>query len=77
MWYKIMEHKGGRKCVDCGITSAGPIYDLHHVDPKEKLFNIGAEIRKWSKELEAEVDKCVLLCSNCHRLRHWKESWGV
>ncbi len=64
-------YKGG-KCVDCSIESPHIcIYDFHHLDPSKKDFsfaNIGHRpFSKWIPEL----DKCVLLCSNCHRIRHY------
>lgn len=64
----------GNKCNDCGVSYPACVYDFHHVDPttkhKElaKLFVGRREI--WLKELE----KCVMLCSNCHRLRHHLDS---
>jgi len=69
-WEMIFEYFGGRKCQDCGVASEHPIYDLHHRDPSEKDFSIGALIRKKWAALEPEVAKCDLLCSNCHRVRH-------
>ena len=47
-------------------------YDFHHVDPSKKEFNLSglnsAKIN-WNKVKE-ELDKCLLLCSNCHRTEH-------
>ena len=71
---KAIEYLGG-KCADCGIESDIPaIYDFHHKDPKEKDFAISknGNTRAW-KLVEKELDKCVLLCSNCHRTRHYLE----
>ena len=73
MWEHIFILKGGRKCADCGLDIEGPVYDLHHRDPSVKEFTVGATARRWSKIVEQEVDKCDLLCSVCHRLRHWRE----
>lgn len=71
---RALEYLGG-KCNDCGIQSDIPaIYDFHHKDPKEKDFAISqsGSTRSW-KLVERELDKCVLLCSNCHRIRHYLE----
>ena len=46
--------------------------DFHHKDPKEKDFNIGDFLRDkpFNKSAEKELDKCMLLCANCHREEH-------
>jgi hypothetical protein len=64
----------GGKCVDCGLESEYPaVYDFHHPDPNQKDFNI-AKILTYKRETwMAELLKCVLICSNCHRIRHSKE----
>lgn len=51
------------KCVDA--------LDFHHLDPTQKDFGFGAKgyTRAWSK-IQKELDKCVMLCSNCHRETH-------
>lgn len=69
---KCVEMLGG-KCIDCGfITEYVAVYDFHHPDPSEKDFNIGKILTyKWST-LVKELAKCVLLCVNCHRIRHAK-----
>lgn len=67
----IVVYKGD-KCCDCGYTFHDSVYDMHHRDPKNKSFNIsGSNISsmEWSDVL-LEADKCDLLCSNCHRMRH-------
>lgn len=69
---KCVELLGG-KCVDCGfITEYYAVYDFHHPDPSEKDFNIGKILTyKW-ETIAKELAKCVLLCVNCHRIRHAK-----
>lgn len=68
-------YKGGL-CVDCGIsypTAPYVIFDFHHLDPTEKDVDWGKlRLRSWDK-VTHELDKCVLLCSNCHRIRHHSE----
>ncbi len=67
----IVEYKGG-KCLDCGLeTDKYGLYDLHHRDPNEKDFSLGqGGLTRSLEKLKEEADKCDLLCSNCHRLRH-------
>ena len=62
-----LEYKGG-KCQICGYSKCVGALELHHVNPKEKSFGIGEKgyTRSWEK-VRLELDKCVLLCANCHR----------
>lgn len=67
-----MYHIMGEECVICGYNKCRDALDLHHINPEEKEFNIG-DLRKkslkWAK-IEAELRKCTVLCSNCHRELH-------
>lgn len=72
-----VNYKGG-VCYDCGLRSQYyQVYDFHHLDPTQKDFNIGhnGHTRSWDKTKE-ELDKCVMLCATCHRIRHAKEDSG-
>lgn len=67
---KAVEHLGDR-CCDCGVSYGDHIYDFHHLDPSTKDFKL-SQLRSHTLEtIRAELDKCVLLCSNCHRDRHY------
>jgi 5-methylcytosine-specific restriction endonuclease McrA len=57
-------------CVRCGETDTACL-DFHHRNPAEKEAEIGNVARRWGSErLLAEIAKCVVLCSNCHRKFH-------
>lgn len=64
----------GNKCSICGLEyngKNGAIFDFHHINPEEKDFNITSYLRHYNKipeRIYREVEKCILLCSNCHRL---------
>lgn len=61
----------GGSCLDCGENRDIPsIYDFHHSDPLEKDFTI-SKTSKSFKSIEKELDKCILLCAVCHRIRHY------
>lgn len=60
--------KGG-PCVDCGGRFPPIAMDLHHVRG-DKLFSPALLTNRGWRVLKAEVEKCVLLCANCHRIRH-------
>ena len=64
------EYKGG-KCQICGYDKCSRALSFHHVDPKEKAFGISVRglTRSWEK-IKTEIDKCVLLCANCHMEVH-------
>jgi hypothetical protein len=62
----------GEKCVDCGLHKEHPsVYEFHHLDPSQKDYNWQKLRQKSIKAIKLELDKCVLLCANCHRKRHW------
>ncbi len=64
---KVIAYLGGC-CVACGLEDDWPVFDAHHLDPSQKKFGIGAALgRRIWKEVTVELDKCVLLCANCHR----------
>ena len=61
---KLVEYKGGC-CQVCEYNKSIGALEFHHVDPNEKDFTISAKSYAFER-LKKEVDKCVLLCSNCH-----------
>lgn len=63
----------GGKCFDCGGVFHQSVYDFHHLDPSEKEGNPSSFLTKTDERLKEELNKCVLLCANCHRIRHFKE----
>lgn len=66
---QAVEYKGGQ-CVRCGYNRSLAAFDFHHRDETTKVFEInGNYTRAWGV-LKAELDKCDLLCSNCHREIH-------
>lgn len=65
-----IDYKGGC-CSKCGYNKCESALEFHHLDPSEKDFGIGSKgyTRSWEK-VKKELDKCVLLCANCHRETH-------
>lgn len=76
---RAVKYLGG-KCHDCKHKYPWFVYDFHHKDPKRKSKRIRDRaansllMLKW-ETIQAELDVCVLLCSNCHRIRHDKEGY--
>ena len=63
---KYIEYKGG-KCEICGYSKLIQALEFHHLIKKDKLFVIsGNHTRKWDS-VKKELDKCILVCANCHR----------
>jgi len=66
----LIEYKGG-KCEICQYSKNRACLHFHHKDPSEKEFNISNKTDRRSIEnLKREVDKCLLLCANCHSELH-------
>lgn len=59
----------GKCCYHCKETN--PVtFDFHHLDETKKEFTLGgSHMRKWAN-IVTEIDKCVILCNNCHRKVH-------
>lgn len=68
---KYLENLLGGKCQDCGSTDN---LQFDHIDPASKSFRISEHISKPLEELQREIDKCQLLCRNCH-LKKTKDNW--
>ena len=64
-----MEYKGG-SCKSCGYNKCTTALDFHHRTADEKEFNIGSIWFRGFDKAKVELDKCDLLCSNCHRELH-------
>jgi len=60
----------GNKCHDCLKTYPSCCYDFHHLDPKQKDLNPANAVSYSEETYMNEIKKCIMLCSNCHRIRH-------
>lgn len=66
---RSIEYKGG-KCEKCGYNKCNGALEFHHLDPKEKDFGVGQySTLSWNK-IQRELDKCIMVCANCHREIH-------
>lgn len=68
---RLINLKGGC-CEICGYNKFIQGLDFHHLDPKLKSFKISS-IQKNDIKLKEEIDKCQLLCVNCHRELHYSD----
>ena len=68
-WYN--DYKKGKKCIFCGESE--PIcLDFHHLKEEDKEIEVSKmKFSTYSlSKIKDEIDKCVILCSNCHRKVH-------
>jgi hypothetical protein len=68
---KAINYKGNC-CVKCGYNKNITALDFHHLNPKEKEITPSRLNGKSWEKLKKEIDKCILLCANCHREEHQK-----
>lgn len=67
MWLNSIKAETG--CYFCGETT--PVcLDFHHIDPTEKSFTISLVMKHSVEEIIEEMQKCAVICANCHRKVH-------
>lgn len=66
----IAEYKIAKGCVDCGYNAHSVALEFDHRPGTMKLFNIGEKVGAYSLDkIWAEIDKCEVVCANCHAVR--------
>lgn len=70
---KVADYKEARGCEKCGISDPR-VLDLHHKDGEDKIMAVSQMMYRfsWEKVVE-EMDKCRVLCANCHRIEHARD----
>src|SRR2546423_3751274 len=68
----LSDYKSSLSCARCGESHPATL-TFHHRDPSEKSFEIGNMLTRkvGLKRLLAEIQKCEVLCANCHSKEHW------
>lgn len=68
---QAVDYKGG-KCEVCGYNKCLGSFDFHHKDPSQKDPN-WRKMRNWKFDrIKQELDKCMLVCRNCHGEIHYE-----
>lgn len=68
---KCIQYKGS-KCEKCGYDKCPNALEFHHINDN-KEFNISnCKLTKFDERITQELNKCILLCANCHREIHWE-----
>lgn len=72
---KVRDYKTSRGCSICGESHFACL-SFHHIDPNDKKLEVNGLISRgysW-KVILREIEKCIILCENCHRKEHYNGS---
>lgn len=70
-WFRSL--KDTLYCTTCGETHFACL-EFHHIDPNTKEATVGSIAGRWgAARIKAELNKCIVLCANCHRKLHFLE----
>lgn len=74
---KIYLEYSGNQCMECGYDKCESSLSFHHRNPKEKSYEVSSlwnienkSLNELDKHITDEIDKCDILCSNCHSIKH-------
>lgn len=69
-----LEYRKQFSCTKCGFSDSRAL-DFHHLDPSQKDLEVSTLVsHAYSKEsILNEIEKCICLCANCHRITHAEE----
>lgn len=72
-WFR--EYKSKLCCEICGFSHPAAL-DFHHKKPSDKEDNVSHMLHKLVNidTILSEIEKCAVLCANCHRILHDEES---
>jgi hypothetical protein len=65
---RIIRSAKNRPCADCGNSYPYYVMDFDHVHG-DKKFTIGDKRKGSTERIVAEIEKCEVVCANCHRIR--------
>jgi hypothetical protein len=70
-WY--VEYKSTLLCENCGYDKNPRVLHFHHKNKKDKMHNVSDMIGNGYSidSVKKEINKCIVLCSNCHQENHW------
>jgi hypothetical protein len=67
-----VKHFGG-VCHDCNESYPNCVFQFHHLDPAGKDVNPSYAISSSPAKMWEELSKCIMLCANCHLIRHHRK----
>jgi hypothetical protein len=71
-WFRL--YRSTLKCEKCGFDNPAAL-DFHHIIPEDKSYavNVCVHMGYCKERILEEINKCIVLCSNCHRILHHNE----
>jgi hypothetical protein len=60
-------------CGHCGYDKNSHALDFHHREPDKKSFDVSSYMSRHLLKVLEEIDKCDVLCANCHRIETHNE----
>ena len=82
LWWDVAATVIDLECEECGYDKHSAALDFHHITPEKKETSIHKIMSDLSPTTDRniemfinELDKCVVLCSNCHREHHAKYNY--
>lgn len=75
----VIEALKSKPCPDCERSYPPYVMDFDHLDPELKYMSVSQMVGRGHKleNILTEIDKCELICSNCHRIRTYKRRMGL
>lgn len=71
----MLEYKKTYACIECGYNKSNSALEFHHINGNDKISEISSLTQYVNEKLTSaakiELDKCDVLCSNCHHLKHF------
>lgn len=64
----------GGCCCKCGYNKNTSALEFHHMEPEHKDFHFGKARTTNIDKIRTELDKCILVCANCHREIHYPQN---
>ena len=68
---EVNNYKIKKGCGHCGYNKEAVALDFHHKDRKDKIINVSSHWKtswKQFEKMKKEMEKCIILCANCHRI---------
>lgn len=68
----IHQYKVNKGCSICGYNDNPVALHFDHINPKDKEFNISLDYKRPLVQMMKEIEKCRVLCANCHAIETYK-----
>ena len=68
---QVNDYKIKKGCSHCGYNEKAVALDFHHENREDKIINVSSHWKtSWVQfeKMKKEMEKCIILCANCHRI---------